>query len=244
MAIIFLHGVPDTPIVWQPLIAALNLSDDSYIAPNLPGFAAPSPRGFAATKEAYVDWLISQVEKSYAQSGPVHLVGHDWGAILCVRAACLRPDLVASWAVSNAVPEPTYQWHRAARMWQTPLLGELGMVMLNNAKAERVLIQSGMPEDMAKIEAAYVDKVMKSAILKLYRSAKTMADDWGNDLTRLSKKGLLLWGADDPFVPLETALAFSKRTKIPLHIEEGAGHWAIVERADSMAAQLQGFWSA
>jgi pimeloyl-ACP methyl ester carboxylesterase len=242
MAKLFLHGVPDTPYVWRPLLAALHLDEGDYAAPHMPGFGVPLPPGFVASKEAYVDWLINQIEHLYALSGPVDVIGHDWGAILCVRAAQLRPDLIRSWAVSNAVPEPTYKWHCAARMWQTPLLGEFAMAMLGKARAEKVLIESAMPADMAKVEAAYIDKDMKRAILALYRSAKNMADEWGNNLSNLPEKGLVIWGETDPFVTIETARRFCDRTGMPLHIEKNAGHWAIAERARSIAMQLQDFW--
>jgi pimeloyl-ACP methyl ester carboxylesterase len=121
---IFVHGVPDTPAMWEPLLGELALDEGMVRAPSLPGFTAPAPKGFSCTKDAYVDWLISEME---AAGAPVDLVGHDWGALLVIRAACLRPDLVRSWAVANALPQKDYRWHRTARIWQTPLLGEAFM---------------------------------------------------------------------------------------------------------------------
>ena len=81
--ILFVHGVPDTPFLWQPLIKALALKPDQWIAPALPGFGCPVPDGFKCTKDAYADWLIGQME---AVGEPVNIVGHDWGALLTLRA--------------------------------------------------------------------------------------------------------------------------------------------------------------
>ena len=53
---LFLHGVPDTPSMWDPLIAELGLGEDDYRAPAMPGFVSPAPQGFGSTKEEYVDW--------------------------------------------------------------------------------------------------------------------------------------------------------------------------------------------
>jgi pimeloyl-ACP methyl ester carboxylesterase len=64
----------------------------------LPGFGRPAPEGFDATKEAYVSWLLAELP---TQSGPVDIVGHDWGALLVVRAVSLEPRRVRSWAVGS-----------------------------------------------------------------------------------------------------------------------------------------------
>ena len=40
---LFLHGVPDSPAIWRPLLAALDLGDTPVAAPALPGFTAPLP---------------------------------------------------------------------------------------------------------------------------------------------------------------------------------------------------------
>ena len=55
--IVFVHGVPDTPALWEPLIAALGLKPGEWLAPALPGFGRAVPAGFTCTKDAYADWL-------------------------------------------------------------------------------------------------------------------------------------------------------------------------------------------
>ena len=46
---VFIHGVPDTPHLWKPLVAALGLQPSEYFAPALPGFGTPLPKGFSCT---------------------------------------------------------------------------------------------------------------------------------------------------------------------------------------------------
>lgn len=241
--IVFVHGVPDTPRLWKPLVAALSLQTDDYRAPALPGFGTPVPAGFACTKDAYADFLVGEIE---SLGTPVHLIGHDWGALLALRAASLRPDLIRSWCVTNAVIDPDYRGHRTARMWATPLLGELVMLgMRNKARLEAGLIQGGMPADLAKAEVPHVDKAMRQSILKLYRSAIGLrfSGPWVSDLERLPSPGQLFWGETDPFVDLSVAERFSKRHNVPLHVEQGAGHWACAERAEAFAGVLRALWA-
>ena len=55
----------------------------------------------------------------------VNLVVHDWGAA-ALAFAQRAPERVERLVVINALPLfDGYAWHRAARIWRTPLLGEL-----------------------------------------------------------------------------------------------------------------------
>lgn len=242
MATFFLHGVPDTPFMWTPLISALGLGPTDYVAPALPGFVSPLPAGFDCSKEAYLDWLIDALERQNAQSGPVDIIGHDWGAILCLRAAHLRPDLVRSWALCNVVPISNYRWHLIARIWQTPLLGELAMALSWPSSLQAMLVKSGMPKALAEHEVSKVDGDMKRAILRLYRSAKALGQEWGTDHSGLSQHGLVLWGGQDPFVPLKLAEQFCQTSGIPLHQEPAAGHWAAYQCPQEFAVRLKAHW--
>lgn len=243
---LFLHGVPDSPAIWRPLLAALDLGDTPVAVPALPGFTAPLPAGFAATKEAYADWAAEQAAALAAEHGPIDIVGHDWGALLAQRAAMLRPDLFRSWTVSNAVIDPDYRGHRIARIWNTPILGEIFMALSKPAALARGLADQGMPADIAEEEAEqWTNKDKRRAILKLYRSAKglSFAHDWARDLDRLPANGALIWGEGDPYVHLSVAERFAASNGMPLTIIEGAGHWAIAERPQEVAAALRAFWS-
>lgn len=241
--IIFVHGVPDTPHLWQPLIKALGLAEADYKAPALPGFGCPRPDGFSATKDAYADWLVGQME---AAGEPVDIVGHDWGALLTLRATSLRPDLVRTWCVTNAVIDPDYSGHTMARRWATPLVGEMVMLgMRNKQRLLPALMQGGMPADLAKQEVPLIDKTMRQCILSLYRSAVGLRfkGEWVEDLKNLPSQGQLFWGETDPYVDLSVAERFSKMHNVPLHIEKGAGHWACAERAEQFAALLKEHWA-
>lgn len=244
---VFIHGVPDTPYMWTPLIEALGLEEHEYETPALPGFVSPPPVGFGCTKEEYSDWLIKRVERIVEQTGaPVHLVGHDWGAILALRIASRRPELFKTWAVANALIDTQYEGHRMAKLWATPVVGELVMVLgRNQTRLAKGLAAAGLPEEMASHEATHWKRDMRSAILKLYRSARGLriTPSWEDDLADLPERGLVLWGETDPYVTLDVAERFQKRWGYPLHIERGAGHWAIIERAPSIAEQLKKHWA-
>lgn len=242
---LFLHGVPDSPAIWRPLLGRIDLGDAPVAVPALPGFTGPLPAGFSATKEAYADWAIGEAEALFARHGPIDIVGHDWGALIAQRVAMLRPDLIRSWAVSNAVIDPDYRGHRIARIWNTPVLGEIFMALSKPAALAKGLADQGLPPDIAAEEAAqWASKDKRRAILRLYRSAKGLSfeKDWARDIGRLPASGALLWGANDPYVALAVAERFAARTGTPLTVIDGAGHWAIAERPGEVAAALAHFW--
>ncbi|MGJ4895971.1 MULTISPECIES: alpha/beta hydrolase [unclassified Bradyrhizobium] len=239
---IFVHGVPDTPAIWGPLIAALG---ETVAVPALPGFDGDAPPGFACTKDAYADWLVALLEAQHAAVGPLDLVGHDWGALLVLRAASLRPGLVRSWAVAGGALDPDYRGHRIARIWNTPVLGEIFMAVSSQAAMARMFRQSGLPSELAAREATAWQAPMRRAILALYRSADGLCfkGDWIARLEQLPRRGLVISGTQDPFVPLDTLSRFAQAHGARLHVEPDAGHWSIVERPQSIAAVLRAYWA-
>jgi hypothetical protein len=60
MTALFVHGNPETPVIWDPLLARLERTDVECA--HLPGFGRPTPPGFGATKEEYAQWLTGEVE--------------------------------------------------------------------------------------------------------------------------------------------------------------------------------------
>ncbi|HVN86193.1 MAG TPA: alpha/beta hydrolase, partial [Candidatus Binatia bacterium] len=203
--IVFVHGVPETAALWDDVRAALGRRDS--IAVGLPGFGCPRPADFAATKEAYVDWLIGELEKL---GEPIDLVGHDWGGGFALRTACVRPDLLRSWVCDAAgLGDLQFEWHEFAKVWQTPEAGEQFFTMqLALPVEERALAFEplGVPQARAREMAARIDQTMADCILALYRSATEIGTEWASGLRNATKPGLVVVPENDPFLIADTAL--------------------------------------
>lgn len=120
MTVVLVHGNPETDAIWDELRKQLGRDDVVALSP--PGFGAPVPEGFGATSDDYLAWLTRELE---AMTGPLDLVGHDWGGGHVMRLACARPDLIRSWVTDiGGCFDPEYVWHDAAQVWQTPGAGE------------------------------------------------------------------------------------------------------------------------
>lgn len=239
MPVVFIHGVPDTTHLWSQVIARTR-RDDAVALP-LAGFDGPVPPGFMATKEAYVDSIIGAIE---ALGEPVDLVGHDWGCILTLRVASVRPDLVRSWAAGGGPVSAAYEWHALAKIFQTPGEGERFFEAMTAEQLASRMVEDGVPPQEAHAAAGRVDARMKDVILKLYRSAVTVGAEWEPDLRHITAPGLILWGLRDKPCPVINADRLSAATGARRVIKLDAGHWFPAQRPDEVARALLSHWAS
>jgi pimeloyl-ACP methyl ester carboxylesterase len=239
MAAVFIHGVPDTGLVWDRVRSHLKRTD--VIALSLPGFGAPVPEGFTAVKEEYVDWILARLEQI---EEPVDLVGHDWGCIFTARIVSLRSDLIRSWAVGSGPVSANYSWHPIARIWQTPGDGERWMAHLDQTALAARLHQAGVPSDLAQNAVSHMDSTMRTCILRLYRSAIRVGAEWQPDLARVRAPGLVFWGMEDSSCPVQFADELAADTRARCVVKLQSGHWTLLERAEQVAQALEDHWNA
>jgi pimeloyl-ACP methyl ester carboxylesterase len=239
--IVFVHGVPETAAIWRKVRATV---DAESVALELPGFGCARPEGFAATKDAYVEWLVEELARFDA---PVDLVGHDWGAGLTYRVATAHPEVLRSWAADvGNIAHPDYEWHDFAKLWQTPGDGEAFFESQDALPAEEraVLYQAmGLSSDDALEMAAAGDATMGACILALYRSALPNPHaDWG-PWAPTERPGLVLHPSDDPFSDATLAAQTAEALGAEFAVVEGAGHFWPYQAPEAGAAALQRFWS-
>ena len=237
MPAVFVHGVQDTHRVWKTLIRRLRRDD--VVTVSLPGFGCEVPPGFDCSKEAYCDWLLSEVDNL---GGPVDLVAHDWGAILALRVASLEPKLIRTWAVGGAPLDPAYEWHKVAKLWQTPEVGEQVMETITPETLTSGLVAAGVPAADAAEAARHVDATMKRSILALYRSGVRVGAEWEHGLARVGGRGLVLWGADDPYAAPVFGSRLASRTGAGFVTYAECGHWWQLERPGEVAKELEALW--
>jgi pimeloyl-ACP methyl ester carboxylesterase len=237
MPAFLVHGVPETHHLWDGVREHLNRID--IIAPDMPGFSRDAPAGFNHTKDAYLDWLIPEVEKV---GEPVDLVGHDWGALLAERLVSVRPDLVRTWAAGGGAIDETYEWHPAAKIWQTPGQGEAFMQGMTTDAIVPIFVADGVPESAARDVASRIDDRMKAAILPLYRSAANVGNEWGPDLDSVDRPGLLIFGEKDQYMQPEFARRLAARTSAELVLFPG-GHWWPLQFPKETAEALERHWA-
>jgi len=241
--VLYLHGVPTDGEDWVPFIERTG----GY-APDLPGFGrSAKPSHFDYSIPGYARFLERFLDA--AGVGRVSLVMHDWGGVGLALAQA-SPERIEKVVLIDAVPLLAgYRWHRFARVWRTPLAGEMLMGFTTKWAMRRL---TGFTVDRAATPPGLVDRVWshfdhgtQRAILKLYRSAPpgTLAAA-GARLDRVGAPALIVWGEHDPYLPTSFAHLYAERLGGDAHVEivEGAGHWPWLDRpqlVDTIAGFLR-----
>jgi pimeloyl-ACP methyl ester carboxylesterase len=159
------------------------------------------------------------------------------------RVASIRPELLSSLAAGGAAVDVDYPWHEIAQIWQTPGEGERYMEEdLTPEVSIPYLIEHGVPETYAK-RNAWLTPGNKDCILRLYRSAVKIGEEWQPELEHVALPSMVVWGRDDPYVPLTWAERLAERIGAELVVLE-CGHWWPYERPRETAEAMQRLWSA
>ncbi len=177
-----------------------------------------------------------------------HLVLHDFGGPWGMAWAAAHPAAFASATLINIGILPSYRWHYLARIWRTPVLGELF-----NATTTRtgfgLLLRHGNPRGLSRpfVDRMYadLDRGTKRAILALYRATDDPAGDsvrLGAALRPLDRPTLVVWGRHDPYLSLR--LAERQREIFPdaqVVILEESGHWPFADDPEGVAQAVVPF---
>jgi pimeloyl-ACP methyl ester carboxylesterase len=239
MPALLVHGNPDTAREWDRVIENLGSYGDEVVAADLPGFAEPAPEGFGCTKEEYVDWIAGRCREL---GGNVDLVGHDWGSLLVQRVASIHGDLLASVTCGGAAVDTEYEWHPLAQVWQTPGEGERYMAEeLTDEFGIEHLVENGVPREDAE-RNMWLRPHGKDTILKLYRSAVHIGKEWQPDLEQQTVPAMVIWGREDPYVPLHFGERLAERMRAELVVLE-CGHWWPFEKPGETAEALLRHWA-
>lgn len=217
--ILYVHGNPNNSDLWVPF-----LERTGGVAVDLPGFGrSAKPAQFDYSIDGYGAWLAAFLDElGWDRCG---LVAHDWGAVgLMLTGRLERVVLI------DAVPFlPGYKWHRFARIWRTPVLGELFQGSTTRWGLKRFL--PGMSNEFIDSIWQHFDHGTQRAVLKLYRSAPPdVLEQAGERLAQIEAPALVLWGADDHYLPTRFAHAYGEALGGDVEVVDGAGHWPWIDR--------------
>ena len=245
-AVVFVHGNPGSSLDWERLARGVG-EFGRAIAMDMPGFgAADKPADFDYSVPGYARFLGRLLAERRVQRA--HLVMHNFGGPWGLTWAAANPESVASVTCINTGVLSGYRWHYLARIWQTPLLGELFMASTTKA-GMRLLLRYGNPRGLP---AEYFDHVYKTfdrgtqrAVLRLYRNTLN-TEEGARQLTEalrpLDLSALVVWGAHDPYIPVE--FAERQRQVFPraeIKILPDSGHWPFADDPGAVAQAVLPF---
>jgi pimeloyl-ACP methyl ester carboxylesterase len=248
-AVVFVHGNPGSTRDWEGLLVSVGMFARA-VAFDMPGFGtADKPAAFDYSVAGYARHLGQLLDSLNVRR--VHLVMHDFGGPWGLAWACSNPGAVVSVTCIDTGVLVGYRWHYLARIWQTPLLGELFMAATSRA-GMRLLLKHGNPRGLPQAYFDHVfdtfDRGTRRAVLKLYRNTRDASGAMQAlvaPLRELDLPALVIWGAHDPYLPKE--FAARQREVFPrakIVILDDSGHWPFADNPQAVAAAAVPFLRA
>jgi pimeloyl-ACP methyl ester carboxylesterase len=217
------------------------------VAFDLPDFGETlAPPGFEHSAPGYADFIVEALKALGISC--VHLVLHDFGGPIGLIWAMDNPDALAGIVLIDTGILPGYSWHTLARVWRTPVLGEVFQAISRGRAFTRGLASKeprGLPREFLKGMSDHYDRRTKRAVLKLYRATDDPGAG-GEELTAIMAPrdipALVIWGEDDAYLPAE--YAERQRQAFPsaeVHVLPDSGHWPYADAPDTVERLLVEF---
>ena len=244
--LVLVHGICSSAYSWADVIPGLAESHD-VIALDLPGFGGSEipPPGYSAAR--YVAALRSFLDE--LGLGRVRLVGHSLGGAVASAFAAAEPDRVerlvlVDAAGFNLAPEDR-PWLLRVGGWPgvAPMLEALPLRRRTVALGLRQVFHDDArvtPERVEEYAAPFFRPGASRFMAGLLRDARALG--LPEAIGRIRAPTLVVWGADDGWVPPTDADRFvaaipgSRKAVIP-----ATGHIPQEERPDELVALLKEF---
>jgi pimeloyl-ACP methyl ester carboxylesterase len=233
-AVVFVHGNPGPAEDWRRLVSRVGAFARA-VAPDMPGYGeSDKPDRFVYTVDGYARHLAALLDQLGVRRA--HLVVHDFGGAWGLAWAADHPDRLAGLTLVNTGVLRDYPWHSLARIWRTSGLGEL-FLRTTTRRGLQVMLRRGNPrtlplEAVERIHRASRDAGGRQAVLRLYRATDLAAvsEDLHRRLQGADRPVLVVWGAQDPYVPVRWAER--QRETFPraeVVVLPDSGHWPMVD---------------
>lgn len=250
VAVVFLHGSSGLGRDWTPILETVG-GFARCIAPDMPGYGgSDKPADFPYTVDGYAGFLARLLGMLGVRR--VHLVAHDLGGPWGLAWAASRPEAVASLTFISIGVLPGYRWHRFARLYRVPVVGELVLATAGRRATASVLqrgSQRPVPEWFVdEIVSEYRDRGTRRAVLDFYRATPDLGTATvasAGALRSADPPTLVIWGAGDPYVPVRFAeMQREFFSRVEVVVLPHCGHWPLVDDPEAVGKAVVGFLQA
>ena len=253
--VVLLHGFPQHNDSWNAVIDRLTAQGYRCLAPNQRGYSAgarPSRR-----RDYRIPELVADVSALIDASGArrVHLVGHDWGAVVAWAAAAEMPDRLAT-VSPISVPHPAAflksftnsrqglaSWYMY--FFQLPRIPEWLLTRRNGAVAAESLRRGGQTRAAAERDAqAMLEPGALTAAINWYRAMPLSNPRAINQ--KVSVPTLYVWSDQDVALLPKSAHDTARYVtgEYRFEILSGVSHWIPDEQPDKLADLLLDWFAA
>ncbi|HEY6730563.1 MAG TPA: alpha/beta hydrolase [Solirubrobacterales bacterium] len=246
-AVVFVHGNPGSADDWERLVGAVGATGIRAISFDLPDFGETiAPADFSHDVPSYAAFVGAVLKELGVER--VHLVIHDFGGPIGLVWAMMNPEALASITLIDTGLMPGYRWHILARIWRTPVAGEL-LQATASRPFFRFMVNSkeprGLPREFIERMYDHYDRRTRRAVLKLYRATPdpgAMSENLIGLFRPRDIPALVVWGEDDPY--LSSSFAQEQREAFPsadVHVLPASGHWPYADAPETVERLLVEF---
>ena len=242
-AVLLLHGIPGSGAAWRPVAAHLS-GDFNVVVPDLLGFGGSArPAALRALHAAGQAAAIGQLLDELG-TGPVVVVGHDFGGPVALTLLSQRPDQVRGLGLlaANTFTDTPIPFPLSAVTW--PVVGQISAAVLFSRPALAMMLSSGVGRPRCRLaDADYVgDRRQQRAIRTIFRGSLTRLAELyrpiQDQLDRVDVPTFVGWGDRDPFFSVAHGERTAAAVGAPLRIYADAGHFLPAERPVDVAADI------
>jgi pimeloyl-ACP methyl ester carboxylesterase len=255
--LLLLHGFPSSSRMYEPLLTRLS-SRYHLVAPDYPGFGhseTPDTKAFSYTFDH-----IALVMQHFTEALGLHryvLYMQDYGGPVGFRLAVAHPERVEALIIQNAVAHDDGLgplWQKRREFWADRAANEAGLranFLSFAATKQRHVGSNPHPEtldpDRWTDEFAFLSRPgeddIQTDLFYDYRTNVASYPAWDTWLRQHQPATLVLWGKYDPSFLVAEAAAYQRDLPdAEVHILD-AGHFALYEEPDRIAALIDDFLS-
>ncbi|WP_216912230.1 alpha/beta fold hydrolase [Nocardia noduli] len=246
VSVLLLHGFPQSAASWEGVADCLSAQGVSMWAPNQRGYSCGArPAGVENYRLAELvgDVVAFCDELSLDR---VHLVGHDWGAVVAWAAAARHPERIASVtalsvphpaAFARAIADDPEQQEKSTYIEFLKQSGSEDLLVADGGAALRLAFGDAIaPAIVDRHLAPLLEPGAMTCALNWYRA---IGDDW-KTLPPVSVPSTLVWGTEDVAVARAGVdlCAEYVHADLDVVILQDRGHWLPEEVPEEVAAAI------
>ena len=248
LPVVLLHGLPSHSYGWRHILPALGSQGTRAIAPDLIGFgssAKPPLREFNYTPDAFVKALAEFIQA--LEIDRFCLVVQGFLGSVGLQYALRHSDRVENIAILNTPLTTTAKLPWQMQQWGLPFAGDMAtqdplLVDRTLEGGSRYQISEADLDVFRKpfLKSSKAGRSLMTTVrnLKMSPSMTEIADGFQN----WKKPILIIWGTNDPWLPVETAQKFaSNLPQAEIVRLEKVGHYPQEHFAEDILKDLLPF---
>lgn len=233
---VLLHGFPDLPNIWEPLISSLP-KDQKILTPNLWDLGTENGKPLSSEKVAAKIYFELR-KQGFTKNDQLIVIGHDLGAAYATELARLVPEQTVLTLLNGLTPQMMLarmqsgtQILKSWYIWliQLPLLPK-GLLFLDKKLPSRLATLAHRPQAPSMCSK---DDLVRG--LQMYRKLFREGILLRKSNTKKIKKMIVVWGIQDPFLNSPVESEFTPLANdVEIHLLDNH-HWPQLHSPEQVA---------